>query len=391
MTNEKDVIFTGNYPIARNALIGTKNEKTLTRFESITEKIKNAVEAKEILTTEISDIKYVVDRFVEECYKNHIDEAFRYAGKYESLPESLQFLYTPSNTFSINSYSKKLDKLPKEDKENDCFKASRSLTDELLNLWETMEFLKKHTVKAKDKKKQESDAKKEQENEWMKKLTSHADTKKVIALLKSKASNIEETLYNLYLPAMQSVVEEYKTQLKNGKSDYREIFKDPFSLIIMQELVEPVKNDIQSYLHGEREYKLIRNYKDKIEKRARRDASDVVDKFVYKNTHKLSYVLYSKNNLEDVSLNNVNIGTGYVECEIHCKFKDSSSFEAKTSVVLSYSKYGKPFYRYPTIFSNVVMPDGSYLSNPSEQRMDEVFSTGINDKVVENKPKKMKL
>ena len=45
----------------------------------------------------------------------------------------------------------------------------------------------------------------------------------------------------------------------------------------------------------------------------------------------------------------------------------------KTGLVLSYSKYGKPFYRYPTIFQNVKLANGQNMDNPSEENMNKLF------------------
>jgi hypothetical protein len=107
---------------------------------------------------------------------------------------------------------------------------------------------------------------------------------------------------------------------------------------------------------------------------AKRDAADIVDRFIYKNSGKLSFVLFTKNNMKSVKIENVRLGRGVVECDVLCDFKDGSSFTANNKVVFSYSKLGTPFYRFPTTFRDVKLPDGSRMAKPSEERMDTVFA-----------------
>lgn len=54
-------------------------------------------------------------------------------------------------------------------------------------------------------------------------------------------------------------------------------------------------------------------------------------------------------------------------------FTDGSSFVVQNSVVWSHSIYGKAFNRFPLTFHDVIMPDGSKMPRPSEERMNTVF------------------
>lgn len=371
--------FTGELPLTTKALTGTKSEHYLAKFANLVPKIKDAIENEEIVSTVLADVKDRVNRMVNDAYNHYVEAPFYHSGMYESLPESLRYMSAPMDLHGVNSYSKKLNKIPAEDKVYPMFTAARELTDELLDLWHVMAFLKSHTISAKDKKKQEMEAKQNEEDVWMKKLTSHEDSKKVINLLNGKAEYIHNELYHKQLEYLGSLVKKYKENVEKGQSDYHKIFYSSHDQYMMQKLTERVLQPGESLYYGYgkdkvKTFKLVEDYIDRIKKSANQTATEIVSHFVYKNTQKLSYILYNKNNLESVILNNVSLGRGYVECDLECKFKDGSEFLANTSVVSATSKLGKPFYRFPTIFSNVIMPDGKPLKNSSEQRMDEIFA-----------------
>lgn len=367
--------FTNNYPIAKQALIEGKREHIITKFENMSPLIEKSLEEKEIVSTKMADLKYYANHFVDDAYEFCVESPFLHGGKYQKQHPDMQYIDCPGDVRGIKSYAKKLTKVSPEAKLTDMYKAAKALTDELTNLFEVMDFLKEHTIKASDKKKQEMDQKKSVEDEWLKKLTSHKDSKKVIDLLKSTASSIEDKIYVNYLEDITSTVNFYKKKCTDDNTDYGKIFEhDGFSRMVIQSVTERYRKEGETYSSKIRHFKLVDNYPEILESQAKKHASDIVNQFVYKNAGKLSYIMYNKDNLDTVEIKNVSLGRGYVECDVSCKFKDTSEFIANTSVVLSYSKYDKPFYRYPTLFRNVKMPDGSPLSGPSEQKMDEVFA-----------------
>lgn len=379
--NEEKPDFTGQYPIAFGAIASSGKAKTINRFNGQIDNIKEALEQSEVVSTVLADIKYAANYVVAEAYEHYVDSPFSYAGKYKNNPESLQMLSCPNDLHSVKSFSKKLTKIPKEDQISPMYIAAKELTDELLNLWETMAFLKTHTISSKDKKKREMDAVQNEEDIWMKKLVSHKDSQRVVQLLKSKADYIEKELYESHLKDVVQAVNRFKKSSEEGLSDIHKIYPSySHHTYFLQKLTERVYGPKEHY-SDKKQYKLVDNYIEVSQTIAKKIASEIVNNFVSKNTSKLSYILYHKNNLQDVQINNINLSSGTVECDVECKFQDGSEFLANTSVVRSHSKYGLPFYRYPTIFSNIIMPDGSTLSQPSEQRMDELFALGKNDNI----------
>ena len=119
--------------------------------------------------------------------------------------------------------------------------------------------------------------------------------------------------------------------------------------------------------NGHYVYSLKKDYVSIVDKMAKQSAKDAVEGFVLKMKNKLSVIVGSKGIGVDVS-GNSNRNT------ISFEFEDKSRFTVQNSIVLSYSVYGKPFYRYPTTFHNVILPDGKKLSNPSEAKIKKEFA-----------------
>ena len=118
--------------------------------------------------------------------------------------------------------------------------------------------------------------------------------------------------------------------------------------------------------NGHYVYSVKKDYKTIVDKMAKQSAKEAVESFVLKMKMKLSVIVGSKGIGVDVS-GNSNRNT------ISFEFADGSKFTVQNSIVLSYSVYGKPFYRYPTTFHNVILPNGDKLRNPSESKIKREF------------------
>ena len=180
----------------------------------------------------------------------------------------------------------------------------------------------------------------------------------------------------LYVEYPKEYFDLFKNKLgsKISNTEIEEIIKEMFekdivSWIVMENFLEKKKKN---------EYVLKDNYKDVMQNLANYNAEKIINHFVYKNTEKLATIIYEKNNLLNHDISNIKVRQGVIECEVTCVFKDSSRFTAKTGLVLSYSKYGKPFYRYPTTFRDVILNNGERITNPSEEKMEEIFVTKKN-------------
>lgn len=357
-----------DYPLITNLLEDINKERLNKEFISILEKINETIENNEILNPDFNDVKYYMNRIVNAVFKKAISEKYFYEGKYAELPQELQFLSVPYELRNVSAFSKSLTKM-KDYSEEPFVKESQALCKEFIDLTEGYKFMKEHVIKVTDKRKKEKELEKEQEDLWHKNLVNHKDVKKVLELLNIESKNIHEKLMQSHLKEVLHIIDLFKKNKNEGNQDYRESFKSNiFAVITLQQLTE------RKGTYYSPEYQLIENYAQKAEEISNKYAQDIVLKFTYKNTSKIGYILTEKNNMKEVSLSNIKLSRGRVECDVNCSFEDGSKFIANTSVVLAYSKYNKPFYRYPTIFREVVLPNGEHLSNSSEERMEEIFT-----------------
>jgi hypothetical protein len=106
---------------------------------------------------------------------------------------------------------------------------------------------------------------------------------------------------------------------------------------------------------------------------AQRNAKQIRDGFVSKNSDRISRIVQSKGNLKGAKVLSMNSGADYGG-EIRFDFFDGSSFVVRNKTVAKVSQLGKWFYQYPTTFHRVIMPDGTSMKKPSEKRMNEVFA-----------------
>ena len=122
---------------------------------------------------------------------------------------------------------------------------------------------------------------------------------------------------------------------------------------------------------------LVPDYKGILRKVADKNADFVQRVYLYKNVSKLAVIIERKNNLagnpEILTAGIMPGGQGF-HGEVRFNFTDGSSFVVRNKVVYKTSFHGRNFAQYPTTFHHVTMPDGKAMSQPSEERMNEVFA-----------------
>jgi hypothetical protein len=372
----KPALENAKFPIATKAVTaGAKGALRVERFEQACATIVAAMKAGEIVNTQVEDMKYSISYFIREAFEQAISKEFTWGKGGSGVPEELQWLMNPDTARTITAYEKKLDKM-KDEKSHPMWKAAKELCVEFKPFIEAMDWVKSNTVKASVKRAEAKAAKNAETETYNKKFTDHKDVKKVVNLLKGQASAIEKELHETQLKYLNRIVADYQKHLKEGQSDFTKIYeKNPIYRFTIQGLVKRIyAKDRPTRMSDAKVFELEKNWKELIEQSAARTAAEIVDHFVYKNSGKLSYIIFNKNNLKEVTLQNVTVSRGAVEAQLHLVFADKSEFIADSSVVYAVSVLGKPFYRYPTVFKNVKLPDGSKMPQPSEQRMDEIFA-----------------
>lgn len=98
------------------------------------------------------------------------------------------------------------------------------------------------------------------------------------------------------------------------------------------------------------------------------------DSFVCKVLRKLAPIVEAKGGLQRLVEVADSVRIGSLSGTLRAEFADGSSFLADNTIVYSYSSRGTPFARFPLTFHRVVMPDGSMMKSPCEERMHTVFA-----------------
>lgn len=99
--------------------------------------------------------------------------------------------------------------------------------------------------------------------------------------------------------------------------------------------------------------------------------------FLFKNAKKLAKIVELKDNMTECQqIGKPFVQAGGIRGEMFLMFADGASFNVHNTVKWNRSVHGKMFNQFPTTFHNVTMPGGVPMSNPSEKRMIEVFTSG---------------
>jgi hypothetical protein len=139
-------------------------------------------------------------------------------------------------------------------------------------------------------------------------------------------------------------------------------------------LAESYDGYIISTCYDVREKKLSDDWESEVERKADKQVEEMQNMFVYKNTHKLTPIIEGKGGREEIEVLGISGSSGVITARLRIAFPDGSNFRADQTVVGSWSSRGTPFYRFPTTFHDVVLPGGTKMGMPSEERMNELFT-----------------
>ena len=180
---------------------------------------------------------------------------------------------------------------------------------------------------------------------------------------KGFATELEENFEDHY----NRLIKQYQADAKRkGSTSTYDLYKSRDDYHLNKILSNFLDSEYDHKERGGYAYTLKKDYKSIVDKMAKQSAKDAVESFVLKMKNKLSVIVGGRGIGVDVS-GNSNRNT------ISFEFEDKSKFTVQNSIVLSYSVYGKPFYRYPTTFHNVILPNGDKLRKPSESKIKREF------------------
>jgi hypothetical protein len=105
-------------------------------------------------------------------------------------------------------------------------------------------------------------------------------------------------------------------------------------------------------------------------------AEQVRNLFLHKNLRKIAAIVDAKGDDEvataTVLRNDVDLSG--LEGTLRFTFHDGSAFTVRNAVVGVVNAQGTYFHRFPLTFHDVVLPDGTAMKSPSEERMNTVFA-----------------
>lgn len=345
-------------PADTNYFVRNSSERLAMFFQKAIDTVNAALDADEIINPEYQSIKGTINRAFDETLSNVFNKPFLHAGAWESLPADVyeQLGYLRPELHTIGSVEKKLAKIKSKHPGVDVVK---EFVLHAKPIAQAMAYLKTKVVK----KVRAAVEKEEKETKYREKIASHADVKLIRETLTQITKNVYDDALKANKKWLRVLAERViKTCTEHPKDSKMKLFaRDPFGYHI-------------AYLIIDYNMSVLPNHLTLLDKEAKKITDDMMEHFINKNTSKLSEIVAKKNNMQTVKLVDASTSRGTVEGTINFEFSDGSSFTVRNKVVMSYSKYNTPFYRYPTTFHNVKMPDGSTMSQPSEERMLDVFT-----------------
>lgn len=336
-----------------------------TRFEKTLADFKQFLADGELIKSEFATLKDM-NRRIEEVVTKTIAAPYWHGGKYEQLPEHLQYDLDYSN-IALHTIPGKLKKAEALQKKGDhpVLHAYIDLMKELLPLHTAQKELKGMIVAKKAAVVQKAEAK----EKYTANIMAHEDVVRVKKVLTEITNDLRDRVLSSNYGYLVDVVNRHMDQYDpedRETSNYGRNKRNPFVRAIINKAVEQEHRKPET---------LKDNWKELLQAEAKKMTDDILSQFINKQTSKLAEILVKKDNLKSVRLENARTGSGIIEGLLELDFEDGSSFEVNNKIVWAISKLGKQFYRFPTTFHNVKMPDGKTLSGKaSEQRMKEEFA-----------------
>ena len=355
-----------NYPLIASGL----SEKRLSSFETAVSLVEASLESGRIANPDYVYIKDILNRCIDNSWKKLITEKFIY-GNRENLPRDVIDFY---DSLSITPYLHTLagmqKKLQKTKLSHPLISTVRAFLDEAVPLAEKFEKLKTMVVKRQPKPVEDQKAK---YNAPEASLGAIGQVKELLTKLTDEAYvDLVSTFVDYFNRLLEGYLKAQKVSIANG--EYLPIYKHFKNNPNAANIVSRFILDDKTYNPNREYFPLPKNQLDeKIQKLAVNEANQIREMFIYKNLKKIDSIVEAKGNFERGEIIGRKIEMNSLRGTLRFFFTDGSSFVVQNSVVWSHSIYGKAFNRFPLTFHDVIMPDGSKMPRPSEERMNTVF------------------
>lgn len=332
--------FTGNYPMVQAAIAaaaGSALAKQQTRrLNEFVPAIKAAIEAGEITKTAFADLRsYSINRFVDDAYDMVICAKYTTGGKWQSLPEALQYTDNLREARLIGGFEKKMKKLGHAD--HPMMKDIFALINELRELQDAVEYLKSVEISAVVKKAQVK-AQKEEEQ----KIRNQTDAvyQAVLPLKKAAELNAEQRTREIAARVAEELIAvggnlnklapepEYISYENSQTVAYKVAMQTRAFYIDFSERIGRTTK---------REVTVART--EELVARAIRDAGLQFEAFVFKLNDKINDPVLSA----ELKGNAV-----WTDSLLTVETKNKGQQVWHTQMILNVSKYGKVFNQFPT-------------------------------------------
>lgn len=128
-----------------------------------------------------------------------------------------------------------------------------------------------------------------------------------------------------------------------------------------------------SGMNGERAVEFHPDAAQRLADQARLDAETLKNLFLTKNLRKIASVIEAKGMQAQAVVKGHTVNLQGLQGTLRFTFPDGSAFTVQNSVVVVVNSHNTQFCRFPLTFHQVVLADGSRMSQPSEERMNTVF------------------
>jgi len=366
-----------NFPLIDAALSQVPARRSgvdnVQQFNGMVSEAETALANGQISNVKYKDLKDAINRRLDDAWKIAISEKYAYNGKYRDLPSDVYDLYSSfyPQIHTALGYQKKLHVTKLK---HPMINAMREFVDETAKIAKIFAGLKDMIVKRVPKPVEDRKAK----------YNAPGASKTAMGAVKSLLEKITQDAYDALVANFEKRIRFYL----NSYLDAQKILRNAGKFLSVYDFYNPHRKgeknfnpfayDLIMKLTIHPSYKeqevLVRPDVDKlISDMAHKSADEIRDMFVYKNLFKLDSIVEAKGNFLKGEIIGSEIHMGSLQGTLKFWFEDGSHFTVINSVVWSHSVYGVPFNRFPLNFTNVVMPDGSKMARPSEERMNTVF------------------
>ncbi|KVV07337.1 hypothetical protein [Burkholderia ubonensis] len=340
--------------------------RAIDRLEKSLRHFTVGLEVGQIPNTHWTEAKQNINRILEDAYSEKARSIVR--GQVETLPIAARELYWGS-TPQLHTIGGWVKRVAKVKVDHPFVTAVREFLQEVKPLGDAAEQLKSKVVKRTPKPVDE------QQQRYTPPPASTGASVKVRAALEGITQNSYEELRDSFYRRYKKYVDQYMASegtsetpkrpydfFFDGKTHNQEAYR------ITSQCIEPIRHRHVG------PPQLLPNSDEVIREIAEREAKDIRDAFVYKNLAKLASIVDAKKNLSAAEVLSYGIHLTSLRGSLRLTFEDGSNFDVQNSVVWSRSVHDKTFLRFPLTFHDVVMPDGTRMKQPSEEKMNTEFA-----------------